>query len=268
MKIHSLALALALGVPLSSAFAPTQRQTHLRPASSRAASIVSEDLMMPAPAQEKKADSLPQVLQDRKGVALSGLEGKALEMADDQYPSAFDIRKVIPEECFEPDTAKSLGYLSISLASTALCTAGGLAALSILDPANPLTFPFWAAYAAVTGTVAMGNWVLAHECGHGKFQREWPPRESTWRVNPSWSTNDEKAVVYDFLTTRISHPRHPSLYLCRRLFQEQNAARHGRIRFAFHHVGALLFVATISCRSSPVYQPHGIGRNACAGTGD
>jgi omega-6 fatty acid desaturase (delta-12 desaturase) len=31
------------------------------------------------------------------------------------------------------------------------------------------TFPIWTAYAAVTGTVAMGLWVLAHECGHGAF---------------------------------------------------------------------------------------------------
>lgn len=31
------------------------------------------------------------------------------------------------------------------------------------------TLPIWTAYAAVTGTVAMGLWVLAHECGHGAF---------------------------------------------------------------------------------------------------
>ena len=29
--------------------------------------------------------------------------------------------------------------------------------------------PLWVAYALVTGTVAMGLWVLAHECGHGAF---------------------------------------------------------------------------------------------------
>ena len=109
----------------------------------------------------------PQKLQDRRGVALSGLQGKALEMADDSFPKAIDVRRVIPEDCFVPDTATSLGYLAISVAATAACTAGGVAMLSVLDPANPLTWPVWAVYAAVTGTVAMGNWVLAHECGHG-----------------------------------------------------------------------------------------------------
>ncbi|KAI2494450.1 fatty acid desaturase [Fragilaria crotonensis] len=39
--------------------------------------------------------------------------------------------------------------------------------LGVFDPANLLTLPIWTAYAAVTGTVAMGLWVLAHECGHG-----------------------------------------------------------------------------------------------------
>mmetsp|Transcript_6130 Transcript_6130/g.15576 ORF Transcript_6130/g.15576 Transcript_6130/m.15576 type:complete len:313 (+) Transcript_6130:579-1517(+) len=29
--------------------------------------------------------------------------------------------------------------------------------------------PVWALYAAVTGTVATGCWVVAHECGHGAF---------------------------------------------------------------------------------------------------
>jgi omega-6 fatty acid desaturase (delta-12 desaturase) len=34
------------------------------------------------------------------------------------------------------------------------------------------TLPIWAAYSAVTGTVAMGLWVLAHECGHGAFSTD------------------------------------------------------------------------------------------------
>ena len=36
----------------------------------------------------------------------------------------------------------------------------------------PLTLsatPLWALYAVVTGTIAMGCWVLAHECGHHAF---------------------------------------------------------------------------------------------------
>jgi fatty acid desaturase len=89
----------------------------------------------------------------------------------EDFPKASEIRGVIPEECFEPDTVTSLGYLSVSLVGTALCSAFGIAMLNLLPPENIFTLPFWTAYSAVTGTVAMGLWVLAHECGHGAFSK-------------------------------------------------------------------------------------------------
>ena len=51
-----------------------------------------------------------------------------------------------------------------SLLCTAACVAAGL-----LIPLQAAFLPLWLGYAAVTGTVAMGLWVLAHECGHGAF---------------------------------------------------------------------------------------------------
>lgn len=111
-------------------------------------------------------------LADLEGIAFSGLRGKALSLTDADFPEKGAVKRVIPKECFEPDTAKSLAYLSVSVAGTALCTAGGVAALSMLDPANALTLPFWLAYSVVTGTVAMGLWVLAHECGHSAFSKD------------------------------------------------------------------------------------------------
>ena len=36
-------------------------------------------------------------------------------------------------------------------------------------PLHAAFLPLWLCYAVVTGTVAMGLWVLAHECGHGAF---------------------------------------------------------------------------------------------------
>lgn len=100
-----------------------------------------------------------------------GLKGKALSLNHEDFPKATEIRQVIPTDCFEPDTATSLGYLSVSTVGTVLCTVVGFAAVGVLNPANPLTWPLWAAYSALTGTVAMGLWVLAHECGHGAFSK-------------------------------------------------------------------------------------------------
>jgi omega-6 fatty acid desaturase (delta-12 desaturase) len=99
------------------------------------------------------------------------LNGKALQLNDEDFPQAREVRAVIPEDCFESDTAKSLGYLSVSVVGTALCCAIGVAMLGVAPPENILTWPLWTAYSAVTGTVAMGLWVLAHECGHGAFSK-------------------------------------------------------------------------------------------------
>lgn len=99
------------------------------------------------------------------------MNGKVLQVQPEDFPEQMALRAVIPDECFEIDTATSLGYLSVSVAGTALCTAVGVAMLGLLPPENVLTWPIWTAYSAVTGTVAMGLWVLAHECGHGAFSK-------------------------------------------------------------------------------------------------
>ena len=99
------------------------------------------------------------------------MNGKALKWQNEDFPEARELRAVIPADCFEPDTATSLGYLSVSVVGTTLCTLVGAALLNVLPPENLLTLPFWTAYSAVTGTVAMGLWVLAHECGHGAFSK-------------------------------------------------------------------------------------------------
>jgi len=105
---------------------------------------------------------------DLTGIAFSGLKGKALSLKHEDFPEARDLRAVIPADCFKPDTAKSLGYLAVSTIGTAACTAFGISMLGVIGT-SIWTLPIWTAYSAVTGTVAMGLWVLAHECGHGAF---------------------------------------------------------------------------------------------------
>lgn len=128
-----------------------------------------EPLSVPTAAATVVLEEQQQI--DMTGIALSGLKGQALRWTNDDFPEARQLRAVIPKDCFETDTPTSLGYLSVSVAGTALCTALGVALLGVLPPENLLTLPFWALYSAVTGTVAMGLWVLAHECGHGAFSK-------------------------------------------------------------------------------------------------
>ncbi len=96
----------------------------------------------------------------------SGLNGKAMEFPPKaEFPTRAEVLGSIPEECFVKDTAKSLMYAAISTAMTVGC--GVLAYLYI--PMQLAFWPVWLAYAAVTGTVATGCWVIAHECGHNAF---------------------------------------------------------------------------------------------------
>jgi len=84
-----------------------------------------------------------------------------------QYPTKSDVLAVIPAECFERSLIRSSVYLVMSLALT---LGSGLLAAALL----PLTWswlPAWIAYAGITGTVATGCWVVAHECGHRAFTR-------------------------------------------------------------------------------------------------
>lgn len=108
---------------------------------------------------------------DMTGIALSGLQGKALTWKESDYPSAKQLKSVIPRDCFNPETKTSMKYLSVSVIGTTLCTLFGARMLSVFNPSRVLNLPFWTAYSAVTGTVAMGLWVLAHECGHGAFSK-------------------------------------------------------------------------------------------------
>ena len=96
---------------------------------------------------------------------LSGLNGKALEPGYLQkIPTKAQVRAVIPKHCYRRQTWRSLGCLLQSLGTTALASSLGL-----LIPLKLTALPLWIAYAAITGTSAMGLWVLAHECGHGAF---------------------------------------------------------------------------------------------------
>ena len=95
---------------------------------------------------------------------LSGLRGKAMFSKKSDMPTKGDIRKAVPAHCYKKDTMRSLKYTAISVAEGAACFALGL-----LIPMKAAFLPVWLAYAAITGCVWTGMWVIAHECGHQAF---------------------------------------------------------------------------------------------------
>lgn len=82
----------------------------------------------------------------------------------EDIPSKSAITKVVPERCFTRQTTTSFAYL---LQSLVIQTAVVWIGLTI--PQTKLMIPIWILYAFLSGTTAMGFWVIAHECGHGAF---------------------------------------------------------------------------------------------------
>jgi fatty acid desaturase len=172
MAYHRLALSALLVASLrtTQAFSPSGLPSSRANNALRMVATTPADLGINVNEEKLGNGGETGAMMDLSGIVFSGLKGKALSLKADDFPKAKELKAVIPQDCFEPETAKSLGYLSVSTIGTALCTAIGVNMLGAIGT-SIFTLPIWTAYAAVTGTVAMGLWVLAHECGHGAFSK-------------------------------------------------------------------------------------------------
>jgi len=99
-------------------------------------------------------------------IKFSGLKGQALVIKDKDIPSIKEFLDVIPDHYFRCNTKTSLRYLLQSAFIQSLVVAIGLSI-----PFTPKMIPIWIIYALLSGTTAMGFWVIAHECGHGAFSK-------------------------------------------------------------------------------------------------
>jgi len=99
-------------------------------------------------------------------IKFSGLKGQALEIDNRDIPSIKEFQDVIPDHYLKCNTKTSLRYLLQSAFIQSLVVAIGLCI-----PFTPKMIPIWIIYALLSGTTAMGFWVIAHECGHGAFSK-------------------------------------------------------------------------------------------------
>ena len=97
-------------------------------------------------------------------IKFSGLKGQALEINDSDIPSIKEFQDVIPDQFFRPKTSTSFKYLLQSILIQIVVLKVGLSI-----PLSPKLTPIWIIYILISGTTAMGFWVIAHECGHGAF---------------------------------------------------------------------------------------------------
>ena len=80
------------------------------------------------------------------------------------YPSKAELLACLPFELTQINPSKAWGSLAMSLGLSVLAYG-----LGTLIPLQLSAAPLWLFYAVVTGTVAGGCWVIAHECGHRAF---------------------------------------------------------------------------------------------------
>ena len=99
-------------------------------------------------------------------IKFSGLRGQALEINKSDIPSIKEFQDVIPKHYFRSITRTSLRYLFQSILIQVEVILIGLEI-----PFTPKMIPIWIIYILISGTTAMGLWVIAHECGHGAFSK-------------------------------------------------------------------------------------------------
>lgn len=80
------------------------------------------------------------------------------------FPSKADLLGCLPADLQRFNPARAWGSLALSLGLSLLAYG-----LGSQIPLTAAAVPLWLLYALVTGTVATGCWVIAHECGHGAF---------------------------------------------------------------------------------------------------
>ena len=90
------------------------------------------------------------------------------------YPSKAQLLACLPASLLTIDPVKAWGSLAMSLGLTLFANGVGT-----LIPLRLSAALLWLLYAAVTGTVAGGCWVIAHECGHRAFHPN-PWVANTW----------------------------------------------------------------------------------------
>jgi fatty acid desaturase len=95
---------------------------------------------------------------------LSRPKGPNRPNAQSPYPSKAELLRALPPELSRLDPVKAWGSLALSLGLSLFAYS-----LGTLIPLTLIATPLWLIYGAVTGTIAMGCWVLAHECGHNAF---------------------------------------------------------------------------------------------------
>ncbi|KAG9073086.1 Delta(12)-fatty-acid desaturase [Linnemannia hyalina] len=110
-----------------------------------------------------------------------------------------EIRDAIPAHLFVRDTTKSIMHVVkdlVTIAAVFYCA-------TFIDtlPSLALRIPAWIAYWIIQGTVMVGPWILAHECGHAAFS-------DSKTVNTIFGWVLHSALLVPYQAWQMSHSKH------------------------------------------------------------
>ncbi|CAN1133648.1 Delta(12)-fatty-acid desaturase FAD2 [Linum perenne] len=110
-----------------------------------------------------------------------------------------DIKKAIPQHCFQRSLPRSLSYLASDLIITAVFY--HIAATYIHVLPNPLPYVAWPIYWAMQGCLFIALWMIAHECGHHAFS------DHQW-LDDSIGFILHSSLLSPYFSWKHSHRRH------------------------------------------------------------
>nr|WQH19962.1 delta12 fatty acid desaturase [Bemisia tabaci] len=110
-----------------------------------------------------------------------------------------DLKRAVPAHCFERSLPRSAAHV--------LADVGAYVLLGVAGGALIPALPWWGALLAwplhwfLQGTLMIGLWVLAHECGHHAFSRY-------KRVNDAVGFAIHTSLLVPYFSLQVSHARH------------------------------------------------------------
>jgi fatty acid desaturase len=114
---------------------------------------------------------------DTRQMSFSTLNGKALAFPR-VFPTLSEVKTAISPDDFKRSTPISLAFAAVDVTTVAVALMVAyrymLPLVTKLSAMNTMggsmaSLSLWALYSVVTGTLAIGMWVTAHECGHKAF---------------------------------------------------------------------------------------------------
>jgi fatty acid desaturase len=121
-------------------------------------------------------------------------------MSKTETPTIGQLRKAIPDHCFQPSTLRSSFHVVFDLT---LCLSLAVAAFTCIPLVETTIWRWalWATYGYAQGLICTGIWILAHECGHGAlFSNKLVCDVVGWALH--------SMLMVPYFSWKYSHARH------------------------------------------------------------